>query len=284
MEKKHLIERIKSIYILQSILSYIADENIKYKLFKYSKSYQKKLNIGLVNYKEKYLEKIGFNIDDYLYQEIYEKNNLINKYNDFLLKNELNKEEFEKIVYDVQKKENLSKIEENYEELINIDSPLFEIISRTKNFENNYSIYISQEDIDKYKLKKQYKNFFDKLNITNINYSSIYYYFIDKEKKNYLKELNIDFKKIRRITIIYDDSEYTYSDDDDGEKVPKDVDKNYFRSFFSINDFQNNLIYLKIDYYCCMESELFENINNYKSLQYLFLISLKFNNNFTINL
>ena len=73
MENKHLFERIKSIYILHSILNYISDENIKYKLFKYSKSYQKKLNIDLINYKEKYLEKIGFNIDDYLYQEIYEK-------------------------------------------------------------------------------------------------------------------------------------------------------------------------------------------------------------------
>ena len=152
----------------------------------------------MINYKEKYLEKIGFNIDDYLYQEIYEKKSLINKYNYFLLKNKLNKEEFEKIVYDVQKKENLSKIEENYEELININSPLFEIISKTKNFENNYSIYISQEDIDKYKLKKEYKNFFDKLNKTNIKYSSIYYYFINNEKINYLKELNIDFKKNKK--------------------------------------------------------------------------------------
>ena len=152
----------------------------------------------MINYKEKYLEKIGFNIDDYLYQEIYKKKSLINKYNDFLLKNKLNKEEFEKIVYDVQKKENLSKIEENYEELINIDSPLFEIISKTKNFENNYSIYISQEDIDKYKLKKEYKNFFDKLNKTNIKYSTIYYYFINNKKINYLKELNIDFKKNKK--------------------------------------------------------------------------------------
>ena len=126
------------------------------------------------------------------------KKSLIYKYNDFLLKNKLNKEEFEKIVYDVQKKENLSKIEENYEELINIDSPLFEIISKTKNFENNYSIYISQEDIDKYKLKKEYKNFFDKLNKTNIKYSSIYYYFINNKKINYLKELNIDFKKNKK--------------------------------------------------------------------------------------
>lgn len=42
MEKESILEKIKSNYIFKSILFYIQDQNFYLKLFKYSKSLQKK--------------------------------------------------------------------------------------------------------------------------------------------------------------------------------------------------------------------------------------------------
>ena len=56
------INRIKSIMIIKDIFKYIKDEDFPYKLFFYSKLFQKKFNIKLDNYKKKYqhLEKKKF--------------------------------------------------------------------------------------------------------------------------------------------------------------------------------------------------------------------------------
>ena len=61
----------------------------------------------------------------------------------------------------------INKLNESY---INIDSPLFEIISKLSHFEKNYIIYISQKNIDKYNLINEYIKLFDKLNKSNIKY------------------------------------------------------------------------------------------------------------------
>ena len=59
--------KINSKDIIKDILNYIKDENFKYKLFIHSKYFQKKLDINLIELKKKYLSKIKFYIDDYLY-------------------------------------------------------------------------------------------------------------------------------------------------------------------------------------------------------------------------
>ena len=58
-----------------------------------------------------------------------------------------------------------------------MDSLLFEIISKTKEIENNNAIYISQKNLDEYDLKDDYKIYFGNLNKLDIKYSSIYYSF-----------------------------------------------------------------------------------------------------------
>ena len=80
----------------------------------------------------------------------------------------INKEKLESIVYEI-----VENKEGNYEKLINIDSPLFNIISKTKNFEKIFTINIDQIIIDEYKLKDDYKNFFFDLNKKNVKYESI---------------------------------------------------------------------------------------------------------------
>jgi len=57
ISKKTYFSRIKRIDIITNILSYIDNENFKYKLVNYSKKYQRILKINLFDYKKKYFEK-----------------------------------------------------------------------------------------------------------------------------------------------------------------------------------------------------------------------------------
>ena len=70
MEYIGLINRIKSNYILKNIFKYITEKNFKLKLFIYPKSNQNRLDLEL-DYQEIYLKEIGFNLDNYLYTELY---------------------------------------------------------------------------------------------------------------------------------------------------------------------------------------------------------------------
>ena len=61
------MEKLKYHYIIQKIIDYIKDDNIKLKLFLYSKKIQKELGIELFDYQKKYFDIIGINpISKYL--------------------------------------------------------------------------------------------------------------------------------------------------------------------------------------------------------------------------
>ena len=66
MKNDSILDNINSIFIHEKIYDYIKDENFKYKLFKYSKYYQKKLEIEVSNYKERYILQTKINFNDYL--------------------------------------------------------------------------------------------------------------------------------------------------------------------------------------------------------------------------
>ena len=104
MENQYLIKKIQSSYIIKNIFNYIKDKNFILKIFIHSKLFQKKLELTII-YKEKYIDKIGFDIKKLLHieQEKYEKDYLIKKYNNFLFENKLNKKEFENILSDIIK-------------------------------------------------------------------------------------------------------------------------------------------------------------------------------------
>ena len=288
MENQGILYKIKSKYIINNIFNYIRDTNIQLKLFNHSKYFQNKLNIKLINYKELYLKKIGFKLEDYLYsyREQSQKGFLKEKYDNFLLSKKFNKEKFEDDLYELLENKNIKDIDEEEvsvvgkaeEKLININSPLFESISRTKIFENNISIYISQ-DKEFNKSKKEYIIFFDKLNKSGVKYSSIHYDFEESDEINSLKDLNIDFSKIKKLTLNLQSEQYLYY---------KEEKKNifFFRYLFSFYNIENNLIYLKINFWekKDISPELFEKINTFKSLKYLFLQYFLFINNFTIKI
>ena len=287
MENQGIIDKIKSVYIIKNIFNFIKNSNFQLKLFIYSKYFQNKLNIKLIDYKEQYLKKLKFNLELYLYSK--EQKNKVDllkqKYNKFLSDNKLNKEIFEDILYEVLESKQIKDIDEeevnninkDYDKKININSPLFERISKTKMFEKNLSIYISQK-----KSKNDYIKLFDKLNESNIKYSSIFYdiYYNAMDENNYLKELNINYNNIKKLTLnIKYDIDYE-------EDILYENNKDFFETFFSFNNIQNNLIYLNIDFdeENYLTSELFENINDFKSLKYLYICNFNFDNNFIIKI
>ena len=98
MENEGIINKIKSKFILNYIFAYIEDTNFKLNLFIYSKSNQNKLDLNLIIYKEFFLKRIGFDLDNYLYINSHNKDILNKNFQDFLLKYKLNKEDL-KIVY-----------------------------------------------------------------------------------------------------------------------------------------------------------------------------------------
>jgi len=286
MENEELISNIKSKHILNYIFNYIENKDFKVKLFLYSKKFQIKYDIKLIGLKEKYLKKINFDLEKYLFIEpnLFQKDILTIRYNQFVLEKQF-KKRIENIIYDIFEDKEIKDIEEkdvdkikDNEKLINIESPLFKILSKTKNFGKIFTIHISQKNIDEYKLNDNYLKFFDNLNKKNINYTSIFYNLKNINKINYLRHMNIDFNKIIRLTI--EDDDYTKKDNN----IKKEF-KKFFIILFSINNIQNNLIYLNLKFkYCKVDSFLFEKINNFKLLKYLYIENIIFDEDFEIKL
>ena len=124
--------------MLMHILNYIQAKNFREKLFIISKSIQNRINLNYSVCKQKYLEEIGFYINQYSYKEKFDPF-LIDKYNNFLYENKIDKKLLEKIIVDINNDEVKKKIEEDFETKITFYSPLFDSISKTKNFSYNYT-------------------------------------------------------------------------------------------------------------------------------------------------
>ena len=217
MKKHGMINEIRSPYILKNIFNYIPDKNNLLKLFRHSKYFQNRLEINYLNCYNKYIQELGFYLNDYLHleDECYEKGKLAHKYNNFI--RNLNKEKFEKILFEV-----INNLGNKIKTYIDIDSPLFEMISKAKNFDKKYRIYISQKIIDKYKLKDEYRIILNKINNLNSKKASICYISTDEEKLDYLKELNINTKNIRKINLKYQGDENELDKKDEDGKDEKD--------------------------------------------------------------
>ena len=164
------------------------------------------------------------------------------KYNDFISDNNLNKDKFTEIIYEIINNKKIKDINEEYfpdkynETFISIYSPFFDLLSKTKFFENKCTIYI--EIINLYYFWDSsidyYIQFFDKCNKSHVNYSSIYFIFNKNDDINYLNEFNINFSNIKKLALI--------------EEKKRDYNNNnnqLFKTLFSFKNIENNLIYLK---------------------------------------
>ena len=114
-------------------------------------------------------------------------------------------------------------------------------------------------------------------NINKTNKSISIYYTIYDIRNPYLKLLLSNINRIKRLILNIT------------TENPSEKDLNaFFETFFSIKDISNDLIYLKIE--CnkynkgSISSNLFEKINDFKLLKYLYIKNLNFNGYLCLNL
>ena len=288
-----VLEKVSSKDLLRNIFDYIRDPNYKHKLFSYSKLLQKKADLRLADYEERYIEKFGINLTDYLFSE---NNKFVRKFNKDILnsnlqndlsKNKLEKATIEKIMVDIYNQRYEDKYKTNSdgndkagnklietEEPIEIYSPFFDTLSKMNFFEYLFTINISTYIIDKFDLKEDYISTFEKLKQTKSKYNSLTIYYEDSYDILYLKDFKINFNQIKRIIFIPNSyhvtGDYKYF-------------LNTFFSFFS--RIENNLTNLKLKW---VENEIeprtIQNLNNFKSLELLNLTGFKFTKTFMLKL
>ena len=294
-----LLDKISSKYIINKIFDYINDNNFfKYKLVVHSKKFQQILNIRLFDYQNIYLGKTGLRSDIYIYNENNEYEETFDKfiYNKLLerdlVKMKLNQKEFEAIVYNAfnnndNDNDNANKYRYyNQEDKIDIYSPFFNIISKTKLIEV-YSIPITINVIKKYKLKNDYILAFENMNKSKFKYTSLIINYKLNKDIDFLKELNIDFKNIKKISFNIKEDEGETGDKE--ENIENIENCNYFlKNLFSFDNFGSNLLFLNIQFPIkedeALDINLIKNINNLKLLKFLILSEFILNETFEINL
>ena len=269
-ENNIILDNIKSKYIIQNIFNYIKNSNIKFKLVNYSKYYQKKFDLTLADYQEKYFRKYTENLKidilDYLTKTpSFNNKRLQEKLNELLLKyNFENNIHFQRyVLFCLQNYLNKNE----FPLFIDIYSPFFDFVSNSDFFENVFvNIYINEKD--EYHLQNDYISFFKKINKSNLPYPGISFYLGNiKEKKNYFEMLNINIKKIKRINLL--------------------INNNKLFDFLFSNDFKNNLLYLELnnENKCdTIETNILEKINEFQVLNELHLIGFIFEKMFILKL
>ena len=260
-EKISILEKIKSKYSILEIFNFIQNQFFKYKLFFYSKYYQKKFDLNIIDYIDLYINILGINFDNYLsfsniFADNFDKtilsknfgkyfdtnsniiqNKIMNYYKEYIKNHEEKLNDFQYSQY------------KHFLKPISIYSPIFEILSKTDFFEELFTIKIPIKIIEKFKLEKDYISAFENLNQANSKYSSL---IIKKEKNK-----NID--------------NFDY----------------FLTSLFFIYDI-NNIVYLNLESFTKEihreDFLLLKNLNNYNSLEILILNNFKFSEIFILNL
>ena len=320
------LSKICSKYILQKIFEYIRGYKLKYSLFVYSKYFQNLLDLDIINYENRYISKFDMSLEDFLLSpndsnpKSFNKNYLKDIFDEKIRENNLDEKLIRKIIVDnIIKMGNEMTVKEYYDAtyIINIFSPLLFDISKTKIFQNVFTLEIQWDIIEKFNLENDYKEIFNKLNESNVNYSLISFKFKQYDDIKHLKELNIDLKKLKSLGITQkaiskkiqddsdkeDDEEKDDSDKEDDEEKDNDdkeekqdlalfslsSQESLFKNLFSMNDLYNNLLYLKIDILEKkqeIKSACFNGLINFKSLKFLSLNYLQFSKDdyYTFNL
>ena len=285
MSNKSILEKINSKYITQNIGEFIERKDFLFELFCYSKSLQKKLEIGLFDYQEKYLNKI-IDWEKYLccseFEKYFAKDKLKEQLKDDLFTFKIDNETIQKIVYNYYKRRlNELKNENTVKDLsineftdsIDFYSPFFDSLSKTDIFEFVFNIPIVMRVIKKFNLQEDFRVNFDKLNNENLNYSSLSIFFENFEDIKYLYyDSHICFKEIKKLFIFQERKNYS-----------DDILVKYLLSLVNISD---NLVYLTLSINCNEEiSPISAKLLNYmKCLEYLGLYSFQFNSVFTLKI
>ena len=279
MEDKFFLDKIESKYILKVITSYIKDENFVLKLISNSKHFQKLFDIELTDYQEKYFEKRIY-YESYLYSftPLKDINLLRKQLKEFSLEFPINESIIKKLAVRYFKKYLDKNKDFNFYEkskMISFYSPFFNDLSKEENFGKIFSIDFPIGTMNELNLRNDYLSFFETLNNSNSNYSSIEFNINNVNNIDDIKDCKIKFDQIKKMVI-------TLSNKDKGINYDS-----FFGDFFSsfLTNIQNNLVYFSLQSNRIkIDPNLLENINNLKSLKYLELISFGFNAPFAIKL
>ena len=271
MNSNRLLQKISSKYIFQIIFHYIEDNIIPMKIIFYSKYFQKKLDLSIFDYQKIYFKNIGFNIKKYLSNfstdseiKYNDKELLIKKFNEDLLKYKINVNDINKYVMNyfqnIYVKDNI-----DYYKYIDVYSPFFDIISKSKIFEKHFIIPISIELIKNYELKNDYIRAFKRLNELKIKYSALMLIYKNGKDINYLNEFNINFSEIKKLDIL--------------QNIDGNNNDFLCKTLFSFKNISKNLTNLELEVYDEIESKSFEGLNEILSLKSLKLENVKLKNN-----
>ena len=271
--------KIKSQYICRKIFD-ITYDNLKYKLFNHSKHFQEILGIKLIDYKEKYWEKIGIKLDDYLSlktQKDYNPNKfnkklLYDKLKTFVDKNNINLDSLKSYLIEFyQNQKNLKKPKL----FLDIFSPFYEELSKSDCFDF-FIIPIEMDLIDKNQLISDYRTSFENLNKNELNNICIKINFRNEKDIDLLKDININFEKIKDLDFINIGNEKNINYDSIFNKLflEPNFGKNMEKLNLKIHD-----VWGKIN-----DIKTFEKINNFSNLISLELNGFKFQNNYKIKL
>ena len=277
--EKSLLNKIKSQYICKMIFD-ITYDNLKYKLFSYSKHFQEMLGIKLIDYKEKYWIKKGIKLEEYLTlktQKNYNPNRINKKLlydtlTSFIKKNNIDLDSLKEYLIEFYKNQkNLKK----GKLFLDIFSPFFEELSKSECFDL-FIIPLEMDLIDKNQLNSDYIAAFENLNKKELNNICIKINFRNEKDINALKGININFEKIQELDIINVGNEKNINYD------------NIFKQLILAPNFGKNLkkLYLKIHdvWGKINDIKIFEKINDFSNLLSLELNGFKFQKNFKLNL
>ena len=207
-QQKCLFEKI-NIYLINSMIDYASSNQFKFKLnlFKYSKLFQKKLDIDLNDYKYKYFDQFGIifsysrfnsfeeviNNKKILYEEVENFLKIKNTSIDELI--DIYKKYFEKNKAK-QKKADLDIInnkEINSDEYYDIYSPFSEILLNYY----DYPLKIHLHLIKQYNLFEDYISFLKNKKSTNL------FFELEKfEEIQILREIELDVSKLKKLKIL----------------------------------------------------------------------------------
>ena len=278
MHKKSLLEKIRSKYTFQNIFTFIKgyNDNLPYKLFLYSKLFQNKLEIKLIDYQEKYFDKIKFLENYLLYTNSTSgksgfslKEELKNKLDKELLKYNIDNNKIQKLVinhFKIKQKEI-----NNYSESIDFYSPFFDFLSKTEMFGKIFNISIFFDAIKEFNLNTEYREKFNNLNKLNIKYSSLDIKCNDYDNINALKSFKINFSQIKKLMLSIDTPYSSY----------------IIFNIFSFDNIKNNLVSLSLN--LCnnsqrIDSDILSQLNHFKSLKFLKLEEFRFYTPFILKL
>ena len=256
MEEYHILKKISSKYIFETIFSYIKDRFFLFDLFKYSKFCQNKFDYDFKSEflfrklnKEKLFNYLNTKEELYMYS--------------YLSMESTDDSRFKKIISSYFKA--IANHMNFYEDTFNINfnkSWFFHKVSTIEEFEKVATFTISLSEC---RNSNYYKT------LENLKFSSFEFSYSLPNDIEFLKKLKLNLNQVKKLIIKREHEVIDLENKNQAPPFNKD-------NICFIKNILNDLVYLKLS--CCGDlidkNYLAQNINNFSSLKYLYLYCFEF--------